>query len=373
MLVTGKKVLSAMTSAELVAQKLAAKFLEDGNYTSAASMSGTAASLISAARGLDIGPLFRQPGFAGLAVQAVGYEEGATSPRVHIYVAKGSRRAIEALPTADGEVAIEVNRIGKLMIQPGQAIQATRRGNMFLRGTRVACGSSCAPSGESYGGTYGAIVRKQTGKELYILSNNHVLAACNHTPVGMPILAPSGVDASPDRQAPREIARHAEICELRSGEPTLVNPCQEDVAIARVPEPKAVSSWQGDDENGYDTPDAIVPPRAGLEVKKFGRTTGLTTGKVETRINTLTPIPYKSKFFTACVWFQNVWTVIGEGGTEFALPGDSGSLVVTQDGRHAVGLVFAGLQNDYALFIPMDRIAACLGGLRLVSKHGVRP
>jgi hypothetical protein len=364
-----------MTAAEIVARRLAARFLEEGSFTAASSMRGTELEpgiAPAATDRLDLQPLFSQAGFAGLAVQAVGFGEGADDPKVHVYVQKGGRGAVEAIPTSQGEVTIEVNRIGKLLVRPEQASSATNRGRLYTRGQRIACGSSCAPSGESYSGTFGAIVRKSSRNELFILSNNHVLAACNHTPVGMPILAPSNVDGTPTGRAPGEIARHAEICELRSGEPTLVPPCQEDVALARAL-PEMISSWQGDEQAGYDTPRTIRAPRAGLRVKKFGRTTGLTLGHVEARMPSFTPIPYKAKYFQATVWFHEVWSARGERGIPFALPGDSGSLVVTEDATAAVGLVFAACAYDYALILPMNHVATCFGGIRLVEKHGVEP
>ena len=361
-----------MNKARAVTLRLAARFLEEGSYTAAAAMKGSSlARVIPASAGAaDVQPLFAEPGFAGLAVQAVGYEDGADEPKVHIYVSKGSRKHVEALLTDEGEVEIEVNRIGKLIIKPEQANSATNRGHVFVRGGRIACGSSCAPSGENYSGTFGALVQKASGKELYVLSNNHVLAACNHTPVGMPILAPSNADGSPTTRAPGEIARHAEICELRSGEPTLVPPCQEDLALGRAT-PAAVSSWQGDEVNGYDTPRTLRPLKSQMRVKKFGRTTALTQGVVEALIPGMTPIPYQSRFFKATVWFSEVWTVRGDGGIPFALPGDSGSLVVTEDAKSAVGLVFAACGNDYALLLPMEHVATCFGGIKLVDRHGI--
>jgi len=363
-------------NAKLVAEKLTAKFLELGSFTSAVPMSGRTIETIlpsASSTSLDIEPVFEDAGFAGLAVQAVGYAEGGPDSKVHVYVSKGSRKAIDGVETSEGEVRIEVNRVGRLVVRPELANTATNRGHVFLRGQRVACGSSCAPSTENYSGTFGAVVRKQTGSQLYILSNNHVLAACNHTPVGMPILSPSSMDASPNVRAPGEIARHAEICELRSGVPALVNPCREDLALARVAAPDAVSSWQGDAENGYDTPRNVAPLVSGMRVKKFGRTTGLTTGTVEAAL-TLATIPYKSRYFSATVYFDAVWTVLGDAGTTFALPGDSGSLVVTEDETASVGLVFAwSASGGYGIIIPMAHIVTCFGGLRLVQGHGVAP
>jgi hypothetical protein len=72
--------------------------------------------------------------------------------------------------------------------------------------------------------------------------------------------------------------------ELRSGDPHFVVPGGIDLALARVSNPDAVSSWQGDPSDGYDTPAAVSEPYSLLGVKKFGRTTGLTFGEVEARI-----------------------------------------------------------------------------------------
>jgi hypothetical protein len=109
---------------------------------------------------------------------------------------------------------------------------------------------------------------------------------------------------------------------------------------------------------------------SGLRVKKFGRTTGLTFGVVESRIARLVFVPYKTKNFSAVVWFRNVWTVKGEKGSDFALAGDSGSLVVTADGESSVGLVFA-TQKEYGVLIPIDRVTKGFGGCKLVGGHGV--
>ncbi|MCI0376221.1 MAG: S1 family peptidase [Gemmataceae bacterium] len=364
-----------MGEARVVAQQLAAEFLARGSYTFANPMSAGALGHVMPAADSRKGlaDFFDESGFEGLAVQSIGYEEGAAEPKVHIYVTKGSVRGFKSLPDDKDGVKIQVNKMGKLMVRPEQASSTTNQGNVFVRKERVACGSSCAPSGENLSGTFGALVRKKGNKNaLFVLSNNHVLAACNHVPVGMPILSPSSLDARPGTRAPGEIARHEQICELRSGEPTLVAPCREDVAIARVTNPANVTSWQGDAEDGYDTPQKLVSPAAGMAVKKFGRTTGFSQGIVEALVNTPTAIPYKARYFAATVWVQDVWTVRAEAGTAFALPGDSGSLVVTEDGSAAVGLVFAaGAGGQYGWIIPAVHLGALFGGLTFVQGHGI--
>lgn len=360
--------------AALLAQQLAARFLEEGNYVFAGRLSAQAVSQVipAATDATAVADYFEEPGFAGLAVQSLGYEEGADEPKVHVYVTRGSRKAVKAIAGIQGDVEIEINRIGKVIVRPEAASGAVHRGNVFIRNNRVGCGSSCAPAVESYAGTLGALVRKKTGKGLYVLSNNHVLAAGNHVPVGMPILSPSTIDAHPGTRAPGEVCRHSEICELRSGVPTLVPTSRADVALAEVIDPKVVTSWQGEGANGYDTPAGVAPPLAGMRVKKFGRTTGYTTGTVEALLSPPFPIPYRCRFFTATVWFQDVWTVRADPGGPFALPGDSGSLVVAEQGDAAIGLVFAASpQGDYGIIIPTAHIVNLFGGLKLVSGHGI--
>jgi hypothetical protein len=110
-----------------------------------------------------------------------------------------------------------------------------------------------------------------------------------------------------------------------------------------------------------------------MRVKKTGRTTGLTNGSVEALINSPLAVPYKCRFFAATVWFRDVWTVRADQGTAFALGGDSGSLVVTEDGKSAVGLVFAASvpSGDLAYIVPMNHITGLFGGITLVGKHGI--
>lgn len=206
-------------------------------------------------------------------------------------------------------VHVVVNRIGQVVVKPEAASVEAHGGNVYLRGERVACGSSCAPSAEQYAGTLGALVRKASQQDekddngqLFLLSNNHVLAAGNHTPVGMPILCPANRDARPGARAPGEVGRHAEIRELRSGDPELVPTACDDIAIATAVEPAGLSSWQGDDQ-GYDTPSDHMPPQSGVSVKKFGLTTGLTRGVVEAHLTSF-PMPYKCRNFSAVVWFE---------------------------------------------------------------------
>jgi hypothetical protein len=104
----------------------------------------------------------------------------------------------------------------------------------------------------------------------------------------------------------------------------------------------------------------------------------LTHGTVEAQLVRLV-LPYKSKEFSATVYFKDVFTIRENSGGHFALPGDSGSLVVTEDER-AIGLIFAttgSASGRYAVIAPLAQCldeleqASGLHGLEVVSRHNV--
>ena len=129
-----------------VALALAERLLRSGNFVLAGAQGSGAHGAFPAAAGAPEIPEYDEYGFAGLAVQSVGVEEGIEDPKVHIYVTKGSRSAEREIEAGDEEVTVVINRIGRVMIKPEAAAAATHAGNVYLRGTRIACGSSCAPS-----------------------------------------------------------------------------------------------------------------------------------------------------------------------------------------------------------------------------------
>lgn len=364
-----------MANADEIASQLAYEFLRTGRY-GASTGPVEMPQLAVVAAGVEdeavTGYAERVEGFSGLAVQSVGFEQGPREPAVHIYLTRGAAKQMKALPQEIDSVPIKVHRMGPITVRPEAMATSTNRGNIFEHHDRICCGSSCGPTSERSAGTIGAIVKIAGGNDLFLLSNNHVLSGCNHVPHNQPILAPANMDGRPDATAPHEIGRHHMLHELRSGDPHFVAPGGIDLALARVTNPARISSWQGDNHSGYDTPSAIAEPISLQRVKKVGRTTGLTFGEVEARINTPTPIEYKAKHFKGTVWFRDVWTVRAVS-QYFALPGDSGSLVVSEDGQIALGILFAGNPSgDYGWIIPMPAAVAVFGGLVLVDGHGVQ-
>ena len=145
-----------------------------------------------------------------------------------------------------------------------------------------------------------------------------------------------------------------------------------DAATAAVTDQNLIISWQGDDTQGYDTPPNTGAPISGMKVKKFGRTTGFTTGVVEAFVPTPWILPYKSGKFSATVWFTDTWTIRTDTADPFALPGDSGSLVVSADGRFAIGLLFAvNNKGQYGIIMPIDQVLAAFGRATLLFGHGI--
>ncbi len=182
----------------------------------------------------------------------------------------------------------------------------------------------------------------------------------------MHIMCPAPFDADPAHVPPTAIGKHHGFTPLLSGDVRQVQPQELDVALFRITKPDLVTSMQGNGE--YDTPTATKAPAGGMMVKKVGRTTGLTAGQILGSSATSFGLPYRSDHFTSTVYFRNVWAVVTLTGDAFSEGGDSGSLVVTEDGTAAVGLIFAGGEN-VSYIIPIEAVLTEWGAA-LVSGHG---
>jgi hypothetical protein len=183
-------------------------------------------------------------------------------------------------------------------------------------------------------GSFGALARGRTGSRrdrTLILSNNHVLADANDAELGDSIVQPGPTDAGT-----RSIGRLERFVPLDFEEPNLV-----DCATAWV-EPGDVRRellYLGDGEPAYvglsAKPMLAVPK---MLVGKAGRTTGLTSGRVEA-----TGVFARLKLRGGRVaTFRDQIAIRGATGP-FASNGDSGSVVWSWDAeRRPVGLLFAG-------------------------------
>jgi len=208
-----------------------------------------------------------------------------------------------------------------------------------------------APMGFSVGhpaitaGTIGARVRDALGR-VYILSNNHVLANSNGANIGDPEYQPGPFDGGTAADQIATLSDFQVISFAANGTNTI------DAAIALSTTAVLDNATPADD--GYSMPNSTIFGDAngdglfddrnallGLNVQKYGRTTKLTHGQI-TGVNATVTICYAVSGFTCTKTARYVdQLLITPGG--FSNGGDSGSLIVTDDGNlNPVALLFAG-------------------------------
>ena len=178
-------------------------------------------------------------------------------------------------------------------------------------------------------GTIGA--RVTDGANVYALSNNHVYANENSAAIGGPIIQPGTYDGG---SSPADdigtLSAYASI-DFDGG----VN--YVDAAIALTTDTLLGNATPSD---GYGTPKSTIAEAAiGLKVKKYGRTTGETNGRVYAIYVTV-----KVSYDTGIALFED--QIIVTPGS-FSAGGDSGLLIVVNSKRSGdhlkpVGLLFAG-------------------------------
>ncbi len=178
-------------------------------------------------------------------------------------------------------------------------------------------------------GTLGGFVSAGSGSPPQILSNNHVLANENRAKKGDPILQPGHIDHG---AAPGAVVGSlASFVRLkRTGKNFL------DCALASLA-PGIEFDPQGLDVIGRLTGlgDALL--REGETVRKIGRTTGVTRGRVTAIEMDNVLVDYD----LGTLRFDQQIEIEGADDVSFSAGGDSGALIVDEAGR-AVALLFAG-------------------------------
>jgi hypothetical protein len=200
-------------------------------------------------------------------------------------------------------------------------------------------------------GTIGCRVADANG-DVYALSNNHIYAAFNDASIGDNVLQPGPYDGGVDsRDAIGTLANFVPINFSWRGTNTV------DAAIALTSTDKLGTATPTDDTGaqlGYGIPSATTAAATvGMNVQKYGRTTGLTTGTVSA-INANVFVSY------GYAGYARFTGQIVVGTQDFTAAGDSGSLVVAQDGKNSpVGLVFAG-NGANTICNPIDTVLSAL-------------
>jgi hypothetical protein len=232
----------------------------------------------------------------------------------------------------------------------------------------LACGSSVGR--DRMAGTMGALL--DIGGELFGLSNNHVFGNYNFNHLHTQFNWPANIDTPPSATENTEtIGRLHRINPFRFGITRHVKKNDFDAAIIKIDNADRVSSFQ---RNQFDTPNDKCLPVSGMKVKKIGRSSNLTIGEIDV-LHPLRILDLKNKVIPSLpigpMWSVKPTEINSEGDLiPFSLPGDSGSLVVTEDEEHALGIVVSGTKNGYAYISPIDPILEYFNAT-LVSGHNI--
>ncbi|MEM7033501.1 MAG: hypothetical protein AAF629_28375 [Chloroflexota bacterium] len=215
-------------------------------------------------------------------------------------------------------------------------------------------------------GTFGCLVKRDS--EILILSNNHVLANANQARKGDPILQPGTYDegniehqvAVLDSFVPIDFGDEPAGCQSiellklitrltgKDLGDTTTQPAQAinfvDAALAKPIDPDQFSR----EIVGIGTPTGSADVGLGEFVKKSGRTTGYTEGRI-VQIDVTTSVLYGGK---AATFGQQL---MADG---MSAAGDSGSVILNKQNQ-VVGLLFAGSETT-TLINPIGGILSTL-------------
>lgn len=189
-------------------------------------------------------------------------------------------------------------------------------------------------------GTFGAVVYNRKSGQPLILSNNHILANSSNgrdlrAKIGDPILQPGKIDGgSTSKDTIARLKKYVGLNEypkINNVDCALAQPLSNDLV---TPDVIGIGKVLG-----------VASPQVGLDVKKSGRTTGLTTGQIRAVNVTL----YVNYGRGRTLRFENQILT-----TNMSSAGDSGSLVVEKNNK-AVGLLFAG-SDQGTILNPIQKV-----------------
>lgn len=209
-----------------------------------------------------------------------------------------------------------------------------------------------------FAGTLGCRLKGSNGQR-YILSNNHVMAEENAGSVGNDLIIQPG---TLDNGCVLDL--NDVIGSLSGFEPIKFNG-QANFIDAAVAETTIADTGFASPTEAYGAPSSNTQSAyVGMPVQKFGRTTSLTRGEVDS-INVTVNVGYTA----GTALFENQIIIIGKRqrgrklvDATFSEGGDSGSLIVTQGDNDPVGLLFAG-NSSVTIANPINEVLTTLSAL----------
>lgn len=286
--------------------------------------------------------LLAKPGVVGTAVGL-----GADGrPVVKIYIESAG---VPGLPSRLDGVPVEVEVTGEIVAQTSPIGVSSGTERLIVYRGFLYCTV----------GTLGA--RAKAGTSVYALSNAHVYALQGSQPYGTVqtgengdrILQPGRADMA--GCGSQQQIDDAFIGRLWTYVPIVFSRKANNTVDAALATTSTAEVGTATPANGYGTPSSTTLPAAlGQDVQKYGRTTGLTTGTV-TGVNATVLVRYDK----GLARFVNQVVVQGSAGA-FSAGGDSGSLIVTQNGNFPVALLFAGSSSS-TIGNPIDLVLGAFG------------
>jgi hypothetical protein len=226
------------------------------------------------------------------------------------------------------------------------------------------------------GGTLGGLVTGSNGN-LYILSNNHVLAESDQARPGDTIVEPALIDLNCNPQAGRTVGALRYVVPLQSRQTNV------DAALAAATSAvdpsggilqlgSAINGRLGAAAPAAGTGEVLDASRLeGLRVVKSGRTTGLTCSTVDAIDLTVQVDYYYDCAETQPYYTKTYRNQIGIPGAGFADSGDSGALVLDAGNAEPIGLLFSnGSSSGAGGFSVANPIQDVLGELGEGSVSG---
>jgi hypothetical protein len=312
--------------------------------------------------------------FPNVVAVGVGYKKvkGKKTKHLAIIVSVEHKIPIESLELEEEEIIPAlIDGVKTDVIETGKIKALKLRTDKW----RPASGGVSIGHKDITAGTLGCLVKKNG--ELYILSNNHVLANSNNAEIGDPIYQPGPHDGGTQIDTIAPLADFVPINFLGGNG---VSPCPFVKAVVNVCNwiaklfgfKSRLSSYTtkaatnevdcaiaGPVELGTDVkkeileigePTGIAQAELGMQVQKSGRTTGLTFGEIE-QINVTVTVGYggnKTAIFVNQIITGNM-----------ASGGDSGSGKLNMP-KKVVGLLFAG-SDQVTIYNPIQTVLSKLG------------